>query len=203
MKAVKPRWNGVRSIGVDGIGIDRLARDAAAWKSAAWKSAAPVSVVPVAPIATAAVSSTPVTSSAAAPVSTTVRREANAGESEAEIETCERSAPVLVRSRVRSEGELPFAVRSNGWTPLVDAMIVVCRLANLDRAAVVRVAAGDASRLIDQRWRFDLSVLIDPLASGRRVRVATGKRQPVDGVGTRAAGGLRAKKADRPQTKRS
>ncbi len=116
------------------------------------------------------------------------RGESKAAKTKAEIQAGEGRAPLLIGGAERSEGKPPFAIGSYRLAPLIDAVIVVSRLAELDRAAVVRVPARDPSGLVDNRRRFDFRKLLDPDAGVRIVSEVARKRAPIDRACNRLKG---------------
>lgn len=106
--------------------------------------------------------------------------------SKTEIQAGIGRAPIRIRCTEGAKWKSPFTIRSNLVSPTFDAMVVVRRLAKVQRASRVGEATADKGRSPRSRRRLDRRVLADPFSGLRMMRVRTPQRQPIGCRGSRA-----------------
>ena len=87
--------------------------------------------------------------------------------------------PSVVRCAVRSIGETPVLVGHDWPAPFINDVQIVGRLAGLERAAVVSIAAAYEVPLIWRDWVNARRVLVHALASEAVVRISGTPGHPV------------------------
>lgn len=98
-----------------------------------------------------------------------------------QLKTAVRFSPPLIRNRVGTEREPPFSIGTNSITPLRDTMVIVGRLAKVDRAAKVAKTAA-AERRIDRNNRLRRSCeLMRPVSCLWIMRVEAARNDPIPG----------------------
>ena len=110
-------------------------------------------------------------------------RAAEGKDAEAAAQAAKRRTPHVVRHRERAIRKPPLFVRPDRIAPFLDDVDVVGAVAEIERAAMVRIAALHVIVPLIVIERADRRVLGDALAARQVVRVVRRRGDPIGGAG--------------------